>query len=153
MSNNILIATLISVFICKLQVPEIQAFFLADPVFSRRLNGKLCFLSNSSVIRQIQEVATVPSIKEDRGCLPPPEPTFVSSNKLNLNFYKESEEASISGAKNLGRQAAARSPHIYIQDAEGSGSENEEECQVAAIVPQYAQPKASVALLDEDYDT
>ncbi|PNF42323.1 hypothetical protein B7P43_G05283, partial [Cryptotermes secundus] len=107
----------------------------------------------SSVIRQIQEVANVPHNKEDRGCVPPPEPTFVSSNKLNLNFYKESEEASISGAKNLGRQAAARSPHICIQDAEDSGSEHEEECRVPAIVPQYAQPKASVALLDEDYDT
>lgn len=109
--------------------------------------------SPSSGIRQIQEDTNIPSNREDRGRVPPSEPTLVSSSKLNLNFYKESEEASISGTENLGRQAAAQSPHIYIQDAQDSGSENEEECQVPAIVPQYAQPKASVALLDEDYDT
>lgn len=134
-------------------MPEIRAFFLADPVFSTRLYANLCFLSNSSGNRQIQEVANIPSNKEDRGHVPPSEPTFVSSNKLNLNFYKESEEASISGAENLGRQAAARSPRIYIQDVDDSGSENEEDCRVTAVVPKYAQPKPSVALLDEDYDT
>jgi hypothetical protein len=143
----------LSVFICKLQVSELQAFIMADPVFPRRFYANLCFLSNSSVIRQIQDDTSIPSNREDRGRVPPSEPTLVSSSKLNLNFYKESEEASISGAENLGRQAATRSPHIFIQDAQDSGSENEEECQVTAIVPQYAQPKASVALLDEDYDT
>lgn len=126
---------------------------MAHRVFSRRFCANLCFLPNSSGVRQIQEDASIPSNQEDAGRVPPSEPTFISSNKLNLNFYKESEEASISGAENLGRQAAARSPHIYIQDVEDSGSENEEECRVPAIVPQYAQPKANVALLDEDYDT
>jgi hypothetical protein len=101
----------------------------------------------------MQEDPSIPSNRQDKGRVPPSEPTAVSSNKLNLNFYKESEEATISGADSLGRQAASRSPHIYIQVAEDSGSENEEECRVRAIVPQYIQPKASVALLDEDYDT
>jgi hypothetical protein len=85
--------------------------------------------------------------------MPSSETTAVTSNKLNLNFYKESEEASISGVESVGRQAAAQSSHIYIQEAVDSGSDNEEDCQIAAIVPRFIQNKASAALIDEDYDT
>ena len=80
------------------------------------------------------------------------EPTAISSNRMNLNFYKESEEASISGTENFCQQAAARSSRPYSQDAEDSGSENDRAYKVPTIVPQYALPKAG-AMVDEDYDT
>jgi hypothetical protein len=111
------------------------------------------FLSNSSGTWQRQEGTSISSNRDGKGCMPPSaEPTAVSSNKMNLNFYKESEEANISGTENFCQHAAARRSLSYGQDAEDSGSENEGEYQVPAIVPQYTQPKAS-AVVDEDYDT
>lgn len=71
---------------------------------------------------------------------------------MNLNFYKESEEANISGAENFRQHAAARRSRSYGRDTEDSGSENEGAHQVPAVVPQYTQPKTS-AVVDEDYDT
>ena len=83
---------------------------------------------------------------------PSAEQTAVSSNKILLNFYKESEEANVSGTENFRQHAAARHSLSYSHDAEDSASENEVEFQVPAIVPQYTLPKAS-AVVDEDYDT
>jgi hypothetical protein len=78
---------------------------------------------------------------------------------MNLNFYKESEEANISGTESFCRAAAVspQSSFIHpsapdIQNTDDSGSENEEEYLRPVIVPQYVQPKAS-AMVDEDYDT
>jgi hypothetical protein len=80
------------------------------------------------------------------------EPAAVSSNKMNLNFYKESEEANMSGTENFCQHSATRHSLSYCQDAEDSGSDNEGAYQVPAVVPQYTQPKTS-AVVDEDYDT
>jgi hypothetical protein len=78
---------------------------------------------------------------------------------MNLNFYKESEEANISGTESFCQRAAepSHSSLIHprapdIQDTDDSGSENEEEYLRPVIVPQFVQPKAS-AMVDEDYDT
>ncbi|GFG29812.1 hypothetical protein Cfor_00240 [Coptotermes formosanus] len=114
-------------------------------------DGKLDTASSGTWQRQ--EGTSISSNRDGKGCMPPSaEPTAVSSNKMNLNFYKESEEANISGTENFCQHAAARRSLSYGQDAEDSGSENEGEYQVPAIVPQYTQPKAS-AVVDEDYDT
>jgi len=80
------------------------------------------------------------------------ESAAVSSNKMNLNYYKESEEANMSGAEHFRQHAAARHSLSYGRDTEDSGSENEGAYQVPAIVPQYTQPKTN-AMVDEDYDT
>jgi hypothetical protein len=81
---------------------------------------------------------------------------------MNLNFYKESEEANITGTGtgSFCQQAAATPPRSSlirasaadIRDIDDSGSENEEEYLTPVIVPQHAQSKAS-AMVDEDYDT
>jgi len=80
------------------------------------------------------------------------ESAAVSSNKMNLNFYKESEEANMSGTEHFRQHAAARRSLSYGRDTEDNGSENEGAYQVPAVVPQYTQPKTS-AMVDEDYDT
>lgn len=80
------------------------------------------------------------------------EEAAVSSNKMNLNFYKESEEANMSGTEHFHQYAAARRSLSYSRDTEDSGSENEGAYQVPAVVSQYTQPKTS-AMVDEDYDT
>ena len=76
----------------------------------------------------------------------------VSSNKMNLNFYKESEEANMSGTENFRQHAAAQRSLSYGCDTEDSGSDNEGAHQAPAVVPQYTQPKTN-AMVDEDYDT
>lgn len=80
------------------------------------------------------------------------ESAAVSSNKMNLNFYKESEEANMSGTEHFRQLAATRRSLSYGRDTEDSGSENEGAYQVPGVVPQYTQPKTS-AVVDEDYDT
>jgi hypothetical protein len=114
----------------------------------------LCiFLSNSSGTWQKEEGTSIPSNRNSRECVPPhAESAAVSSNKMNLNFYKESEEANMSGTEHFRQHAAARRSHSYGRDTEDSGSENEGAYQVPAVVPQYMQPKTS-AMVDEDYDT
>jgi len=70
---------------------------------------------------------------------------------MNLNFYKESEEANMSSTEHF-RQHAAQCSLSYGRDTEDSGSENEGAYQVPTVVPQYTQSKTS-AMVDEDYDT
>lgn len=124
--------------------------------------ASLGFLPHGSGTRWKQEDVGVPSSGEDRGHVSPStQPTAVPSNKMNLNFYKESEEANITGTGtgSFCQQAAATPPRSSlirtsatdIQDTD-SGSENEEEYLTPVIVRQYAQAKAS-AMVDEDYDT
>jgi len=114
----------------------------------------VCFFwSNSSGTWQKEEGTSIPSNRNSREWVPPHgESAAVSSNKMNLNFYKESEEANMSGTEHFRQHAAARRSLSYSRDTEDSGSENEGACQVPAIVAQYTQPKTS-AMVDEDYDT
>jgi hypothetical protein len=128
---------------------------------SKRINANFGFLSNSSGIRQKHEGASIPSNIEDTGHVSPSSrPSALSSSKINPNFYKESEEVSISHAENFSHQVLSVLPQSSLtypsapdaRDTEDSGSENEEEYQASVIVPQYVQSKAS-AVIDEDYDT
>ncbi|XP_021927340.1 uncharacterized protein LOC110833501 isoform X2 [Zootermopsis nevadensis] len=118
----------------------------------------------ASAIQWKQEGVSVPSSREDIGHVSPSlQAAAVSSNKINLNFYKETEEASMSVTESFCQQPAAvavtppRSSFIHpsatdIRDTDDSGSENEERYRRPVIVPRYVQPKAS-ATVDEDYDT